>query len=408
MQKQPQRIIVIGGGASGLAAAIAAAGDGASVTILERLPRVGKKILLTGNGRCNLGNETIRPERVHGSCSFAAEMMQKFDTVQFFRMLGLYTRTDAEGRMYPMSGMAASVLDALRFCAEQRGVQMLCEMQVTGFSFRNGAWQVNCGTQCFSADAVIVAAGGCASPACGTDGSLFPVIKSLGIPVNTPKPALCAIPTDEKLVRPLKGLRVRAEAAAIVNGKCMKRETGEVQFTGHALSGICIFNLSRIAAVHGKKAEISLNLLPGYSPEQVNEMLRMLVMQRGALPASELLSGLLPKRIGEVWLRQIFGTLNAPAGELLHSDDARQRLTALLLDRRFPVTGTAPFAQAQVTAGGVSGEALSDSLEVKGMHGLYVCGEAADTGCDCGGYNLTWCWSSGTCAGHAAAIRRNL
>ncbi|MBQ8922842.1 MAG: aminoacetone oxidase family FAD-binding enzyme [Oscillospiraceae bacterium] len=396
-----RRVLVIGGGASGLAAAIAAAEQGAAVTVLERLPRVGKKILLTGNGRCNLGHEELKPAHYHGRYPHFADILADFDTKAFFRRLGLYTRTDSEGRMYPMSGMAASVLDALRFYAEQCGVQMLCGMQVTALKREGRIWRVSCGERSFSADAVIAAAGGDAAPSCGTDGNLFAVLRAAGCRVTERKPALCPVPTDPALVKPLKGLRVRARASAVVGGKPVRSETGEVQFTEQALSGICMFNLSRIAAFNGKKAQISLNLLPEYTEQEAREILRGLCKQRGALPAAELLSGLLPKRIGETWVKAACGTANAPAGELLRDAAQQERLLALLLDRRFPVTGQASFAQAQVTAGGVQN--LDPQLAVIGQRGLYVCGEAVDLDGDCGGYNLAWAWSSGARAGRAAA-----
>ncbi len=398
-----RRIIVIGGGAAGLSAAASAAESGASVTVLERLPRVGKKILLTGNGRCNLGNTHLNAENYHGTFPHGMQIIQQFDSGRFFRGMGLYTRTDPEGRMYPASGTAASVLDALRFRAEQLGVQTLCGKQVTGLKHTGAKWQVFCGETAFSADAVIAAAGGNAAPNCGTDGNLLPVFKRLGLTVIPPKPALCPIPTDPAAVRPLKGLRVRAEASASVGGKRLRTERGEVQFTDTALSGICIFNLSRIAAMHGERTEIVLNLLPDYSEGECAEILRELLAQRGDLPAGDLLSGLLPKRIGEVWIKAALGTANAAAGELLHAEAAQQRLLSLLRGRRFPVTGLASFAQAQVTAGGIAGQCLTKTLEAKGLPGLYFCGELVDFDGDCGGYNLTWCWASGKLSGRNAA-----
>ena len=396
-------VIVIGGGAAGLTAAITAAANGAAVTLLERLPRVGKKILLTGNGRCNLGHDTIDAARVHGSFPAALQMMQQFDADAFFRRFGLFVRTDAEGRMYPASGMAASVLDALRFAAEQQGVQTVCEKQVTGLRQTGTRWQVQCGETRFSADAVIAAAGGSAAPSCGTDGNLLPVLQALGLKVIPPKPALCPIPTDTAMVKPLKGLRVRAEASAVVDGNCLKTERGEVQFTDNALSGICIFNLSRLAAQYGKRMTVTLNLLPDHTEQEAAEILRTLIAQRGSLPASELLSGLLPKRIGEVWVKAACGTAATPAAALLQNDRVQRQLLTLLRGRAFPVTGQAAFAQAQVTAGGIAGSCLTETLEARSLHGLYLCGELVDTDCDCGGYNLTWAWSSGLLAGMHAA-----
>ena len=394
------RVIIAGGGAAGLSAAIAAAENGNAVTILERLPRVGKKLLLTGNGRCNLGHDGFAFSHYHGSVTQAERILADFDTRAYFRQFGLYTRTDSEGRIYPMSGTAASVLDALRYAAEQLGVQTLCEKQVTGFSPKNGKWNVFCGAERFSADAVILAAGGAAAPSCGTDGSLYPVLRKMGYTVVPPVPALCPVPTDPARVRALKGLRVRAAVSAVCGNRILKQETGEVQFTDTALSGICIFNLSRLAAESGSRTEIALDLLPEIPVRETAGILDFLLFQRGTLPAGDLLTGLLPKRIAETCIKQSGGNCGAPASAL--SAETMQTLTALLRDWRFPVTGTAKFAQAQVTAGGVAGECVTDTLESRLHRGLFFCGELLDLDGDCGGYNLTWSWASGQTAGASA------
>lgn len=394
-------VIVVGGGASGLAAAITAAEQGAFVTLLERLPRVGKKILLTGNGRCNLGNQDTNDSHYHGTLPQAKQILTGFDAAQYFRRFGLLTRTDAEGRIYPMSGTAASVLDALRFAAAQKGVRTLCEKQVTAIMPKGNKWQVTAGDSVFTADALILASGGSAAPNCGTDGNLLPLLKKMGYTINTPRPALCPILTEPQTVRALKGLRVRAEASAVLGDRILKTESGEVQFTEQALSGICIFNLSRLAAMHGDKMQIALNLLPSFSDAETESLLHELLHQRGDLPAGDLLTGLFPKRIGEMLLRQAGGSCNIPASEI--PDDTQKKLLSLLHDLRFPVKGTASFSQAQVTAGGIAGQCVSKTLESKLHRGIWFCGELLDLDGDCGGYNLTWCWASGQTAGSNAA-----
>ena len=400
-----RRVIVVGGGASGLTAAAAAAEQGAAVTLLERLPRVGKKILLTGNGRCNLGNADPGFSHYHGTLPQAQPILSQFDTGAFFRSIGLYTRTDAEGRMYPMSNTAASVLDALRFAAERAGVQTVCEMQVTGLKQHGSAWQVVCGEQLFSADAVILAAGGSAAPNCGTDGNLLPLLRKMGYTVHAPRPALCPVPTDPAAVKPLKGMRVRANASAVLEGKTLRTESGEVQFTESALSGICIFNLSRLAAMHGSRMHISLDLLPEHSAAETEALLRALRTLRGGLPAGDLLTGLLPKRVAEALLRQNGLRISEPADRL--PQDAFRKLCGTLHDFCFPVTGTAAFSQAQVTAGGVAGQCVTKELESRLHKGLYFCGELLDLDGDCGGFNLMWSWASGRRAGMAAGHARN-
>lgn len=396
-----KKIIVIGGGASGLAAAIAAAKNGASVCILERQQRVGKKLLLTGNGKCNLSNITLSGERYHGSVRYA-HILRDFDAAQYFREMGVLLRTDAEGRQYPMSMTAASVLDALRIRAEALNVRVFCEVRVTGISRTKKGWCVHAEDEEFHADAVILAAGGSAAPNLGTDGSLLPVLEHLGHKIIKPRPAICSVTSDAERLRPLKGMRVRAEVSAVRGGNVIKTERGEVQFNEDALSGICIMNLGRLASLYGRRLTLRLNLVPEIPADTLPEVLDMLIAQRGLLPASELLTGLLPKRIGERIIKETFGHLTTPAGELIPDSDAASRLAAALTEWEFPVYGTAGFDKAQVTAGGVAGESVTDTLESKIAPNLFFCGEILDLDGDCGGYNLAWAWASGTRAGECA------
>lgn len=386
-----RRVVIIGGGASGLAAAITAARGGAAVTVLERLDRVGKKILLTGSGRCNLCNASLSPEHYHGTVP-TGRILSGFDGARYFRGLGVPVRTDSEGRMYPHSNTAASVLDALRFAAASAGVEFRCGVQVTGIRPEKHGFTVLCGDEKFRADAVICAAGGSAAPSCGTDGNLLPILQKLGHTVIKPVPALCPIPTDPNRVRPMKGMRVRAGVTAITGERAVKTEIGELQFTENTLSGICVFNLARIAALQ-KNVTLSVNLMPDFSSQEVHSMVELLLKQRGNLPAADLLTGILPKRTAETLLRGIYGNINADARDLIR-DPAKLEHT--LTDWRFPVTGTANFAQAQVTAGGIGGQSVRKNLESRTVPGLFFCGELLDADGDCGGYNLAWAWASGT------------
>lgn len=398
-----RRVTVVGGGASGLAAAIAAAENGAAVTLLERNPRVGKKILLTGNGRCNLGHAGFEAERYHGTLPQAAEILQKFRADAYFSRMGLYIREDSDGRLYPMSNAASAVLDALRMTAERCGVQTVCDTRVTGLTQTGRGYRVLAGAQSFDADAVVLAAGGSAAPNCGTDGNLLPVLRKMGYDITEPKPALCPVPTDPQRVRALKGIRVRAAVSAVGSRGVMKTETGELQFTEQALSGICVFNLSRLAAIHAKELRLSVDLLPDFTEAQAAQMLDDLLSVRGGMPCGELLTGVLPKRIGEQLCKQMFGSANVQADAALRDAAQKHRLLHLLRHWEFPVAGQAAFSQAQVTAGGVHGRCVRNTLESKLHKGLWFCGELLDLDGDCGGYNLAWAWSSGQTAGRNAA-----
>ena len=402
-----RRVAVIGGGASGLAAALTAARAGAEVLILERLPRVGKKLLLTGNGRCNLFHEPLSFSHYHGTVPQAAQILAQFDADGFFRSIGLMTRTDSEGRQYPYSMTAASVLDALRLTAEQCGVKTVCGSFVRQLCPAGEGWTIRCetadGNKEYAADSVIVAAGGSAAPSCGTDGNLFGELMRLGHKIVKPLPTLCPVPVSSTALRQLKGMRMRAAVSALKDGKTLKTETGEVQFSENALSGICVFNLSRLAAVYGSQLTLSLDFLPEMPEDALCTLLRALAVQRGGMTAADLLTGLLPKRIGEVLLKSCGIAPSANCRETCDHSAVIQQLAALCKDWRFPVSGTAGFAQAQVTAGGVSGQSVTKTLASKVQKNLWFCGEVLDIDGDCGGYNLAWAWSSGVLAGVGSA-----
>ncbi|MCQ2417870.1 MAG: aminoacetone oxidase family FAD-binding enzyme [Oscillospiraceae bacterium] len=395
-----KRIIIIGGGASGLAAAIAAADCGAEVIILERLPRIGKKILLTGNGKCNLGNAAPARKHYHGSVTNAVKIIQEFDVLQFFRRLGLLTRTDTEGRIYPFSNTAASVADALRFAAEQRHVQILCDKKITGLQYQKNKWIISCEKETFSAEGVILAAGGSSAPNCGTDGNLLPLLKKMGYQIQPPKPALCPILTDTERVKPLKGMRVKANITLFDGKNPLKNEKGEVQFTDHALSGICVFNLARYVT-DSKKYSLSLDLLPEVSYPETMALLSELLAVRGKLPVSDFLTGLLPKRVAETLLKQC----GIKCTEISHTviPGHMKEIAHMLHDWQFPIKGTAGFPQSQVTAGGIAGKCIRPSLESALHRHLFFCGELTDVDGDCGGYNLMWAWASGSLAGRNCA-----
>lgn len=397
-----KHILVVGGGAAGLVAAITAAQQGASVTLLERLPRVGKKILATGNGRCNLGHTGCDISKYHGTVPQAKGILQQFDTQAFFASLGILIRVDAEGRMYPAANAAASVLDALRLACARYHVEEICDTKLTALKQKGEQWIAVCGDKSYTADAVILATGGSAAPNCGTDGNLLPVLQAIGHTVIRPLPALCPIPTDPTLVRSLKGMRVQASASLLLQNKVAKREIGEVQFTENALSGICIFNLSRLAATHGKRAHIALDLLPHHSMEETDALLQQWITLHAEDDAESLLIGLLPKRVSAVCIKQAMGKSQGTVKSIFPNAAARKTLVQLLKRWIFPVTGTASFTQAQVTAGGISGQSVTASLESRVAKKLYLCGELLDIDGDCGGYNLDWAWASGYCAGMTA------
>lgn len=373
---------IIGAGASGLVAGIRSqesgirgSGGEGGVVLFERLPRAGKKILATGNGRCNLGNAHA-PDHLYHNRAFALPALQKFDIRTFFRSLGLLLREDAEGRLYPRSNTAASVLDALRLGVLRCGVEICCGTPIDSIEPAGEGFLLN-GT--IAARRVVIAAGGCAAPAQGSDGSGFSLLKQLGHAVVEPRPALVPLTCDSPLLPMLGGMRCRAEISIEQNGSAVSSAEGEILFARDGISGIAAMEVSR-HALPGSMAV--LDLLPEFSLEQTRALLSELARACPEQPLAGILPGLLPRRIGEAALR---------AG-----GDPAVNLKRFV----FSVTGTRGFAQAQVTAGGADvAQFNSETMESRLHKNLYACGEVLDVDGGCGGFNLHWAFASGWAAG---------
>jgi hypothetical protein len=335
------KITIIGGGASGLAVGALLSKAGIKSAIIEKNPRVGKKLLSTGNGRCNLGNVNLFMDKYHGDVDSATRIFDNWrGAAAFFKSLGLICKADSQGRLYPYSNTAASVSDTLRFaCTEAEFI---------------------CDTECRELP------GGTVIWACGN--SDMSLLRQAGHTVIEPFPSLCPIITDPKLTRPLKGLRVHAKCTAIAGGKVLKEEIGEVQFNDGSLSGICIMNLSRLVRDYGNSLTVSLDIAPDFTAEQLRE-----------IP----LSGLFHSRIVQVIGKKPAETVKA---------------------WNFPVTGVAPQSKSQVMSGGIPADELNDDLSSKKRAGLYVIGEAVNIDGDCGGFNLEWCWASASVVARACNL----
>ncbi|MBQ4465051.1 MAG: aminoacetone oxidase family FAD-binding enzyme [Oscillospiraceae bacterium] len=395
-------LLIIGGGASGLAAAVTAKALGIEkIAVLERLSRVGKKILATGNGRCNLSHERIEPEDFRGSVD-VTPVLEKFgDVKSFFENLGLYTRTDSAGRMYPYSMAATSVLDAFRLRMREDGIEEICDTEITELCFAKGQWHARTTDVDYAAPFVIFSTGGYAAPKLGTDGSAWDLLKKLDIPVVSPTPNLCPVLSDEKILRPLKGLRVKGEITLYDRDEAIRTEIGEVQFTEKALSGICVFNLSGMIDIRRFSDHYFLFNPVADLGIDLESILCTLQGTRFGMTSEEMLSGLLPKPIARLALKN----RHIPADFVISDMDYRQiqMLAAQIRSLHFPVRGLAGFEQAQSTRGGIPGNALDANLQVKAHKGLFVTGEACDVHANCGGYHLHWAWASGAAAATAIA-----
>lgn len=413
-------LVILGGGASGLMAAVSAARfiPGKNISILERGPRVGKKLLVTGNGRCNLTNLELDFSRYHGAPeSFVSAVFSQLppkDTLSLFGRLGLLCREEGQGRCYPYGGQASAVLDVLRRYLEGRNVEERCQTSVETVKRKPGGYELKTSGGVVFAKRLILASGGRAMPSSGSDGSGLKLAASLGLKASEPFPSLAPVRAASPVLKAVKGLRCRGRASLLADRKTVKQETGEIQFTDQGLSGICILNLSRLVGEFfshrtvnrhkTEKVELSLDLVPGFGL-----FLAALIFAgadlRAAAPAVEqLLSGIVNKRVGLALLKQLMpSALSRPCGSLSPSE--LKTICRTVKDWRFSPTGTLGWQQAQSTAGGLlSSQFESATLESKGLPGLYACGELLDIDGDCGGYNLQWAWSSGFVAGKSAAV----
>lgn len=395
------KVLVIGGGASGMMAALTAAEDsGNQVTLLERQSRVGRKLLATGNGRCNLTNLNVGPDRYHGqNPAFVRQALARFsvaDTLEFFRSLGLLTVSEASGRVYPFSDQANSVVDVLRFALERRSVTVRCGCEVLSLGKKARGYSVKTADEAFYGDKVIIACGGAAGGKLGGTDLGYRLLTSMGHHMTDLRPSLVQLKTGAS-TRALKG--VRADAGLILkrDGRTAAQAAGEIQFTDFGVSGPAVFEISREAA-QGGDLMLLLDLLRPWTEAEVQALLAQKRQAAPAQPLEDFLTGMLHNRLGRVGLAAAGLELTRQAGTL--SDQELASLSRCLKHFPLSVTGVLGFDQAQVTAGGIlTSEFRPDTLESRLCPGLFATGEVLDIDGDCGGYNLQWAWSSGRTAG---------
>ena len=399
-------VIVIGGGASGMIAALTVAENGRSVVLLERQSRVGRKLLATGNGRCNLTNYHVSPDHYHGEDSgFCAHALRTFDvgaTLQYFASLGLLTVSEDSGRVYPMSNMAGSVLDVLRYGLERPGIQICTGQAVTAIKHAAESFTVRTETEVFAARKVILAAGGAAGSKVGGVMDGYRLAKMLGHHRTVLYPSLVQLRTDPTYPRALKGIKAECGIAILRGGERVAENRGEVLFTEYGVSGPAIFDISRTVSTGGEGLVCALDFFPDWETREVLDWLRLRREAMGAHEASTLLVGSCHTRLGQM-LCKAAGFTSQRAADLTDSD--LERIARQVKRFALPITGTCGFDQAQVTAGGLrTGEFDPRTMESRLVPGFYACGEVLDIDGDCGGFNLQWAWASGRLAGRLLHI----
>ena len=393
-------VCVIGGGAAGMLAALTAAENGHRVLLLERQSRVGRKLLATGNGRCNLSNYHVSPAHYHGGAGFCDFALSQFDvgeTLQYFASLGLLTVSEASGRIYPMSNMAGSVLDVLRYALERPEIDLQTGQTVTAVRKMPEGFSVKTETDTFSARCLILAAGGAAGSKVGGGMDGYRLAKSLGHHRTALYPSLVQLKTDPTYPRALKGVKAQCSISICRGSQVLARNSGEVLFTEYGVSGPAIFDLSRSVSAGGSDLTCLLNFFPDWEEAEVLHWLSQRQAAMAAHEASTLLTGSCHTRLGQMICKSAGFTNQRAAG--LTRDDLR-RIARQATHFALPITGTCGFDQAQVTAGGLdTSEFDPRTLQSRLVPGLYACGELLDIDGDCGGYNLQWAWSSGRLAG---------
>ena len=398
---------IIGAGASGMAAAIAAAeNQDVQVLLFERQARVGKKLLATGNGRCNLSNVNAGLEKYHGDApAFAEVALRRYpveETLKWFGNLGLFTITEDSGKIYPYSDQANSVVDVLRFGLMKKNITVYTGFEVRKVKRTQDGFAVQGEEQMIVCDRLIVACGGLAGTKLGGSMAGYKLLGQFGHKTTKLRPSLVQLKTAWSGISSLKGVRANCAIKIKHNDEVFVQSAGEIQFTDYGISGPVVFEISRDVCFGLGYWSADIDFMPMYTQEN---LLKALKARRNAeLTADELLTGIVHNRLGRVLSRSV-GLRDQMAIQEL--DDKTLEMVCIAL-KNFQIELTEPMGMdsAQVTAGGVVTEDFDpNTMESKLVPGLYACGEVLDIDGDCGGYNLQWAWSSGRLAGtHAGGI----
>lgn len=432
-------VIVIGGGAAGLMAGITAARQGASVVVLERMKEPGKKMMITGKGRCNITNACAMEEfipNLPGNGKFLFSALQQFtndDLLRFFQEQGLETVTERGGRVFPATGKAKDVIAVLRSALQKAGGRLVTGAQATGFTVKPGQvtgiryrtvendgrrdgqdfrsqtkGKMKLGPEhTLDAGAVIVCTGGASYPGTGSDGNFVPVLEMLGLSIEPLLPALVPLQPEEGFTEELEGLQLKnVEASVLADGKVVAKEFGELQFIRGGIAGpICLTmsrKVARLQHYNQPELELSIDLKPALSDEKLEARLIRDFQEFSKLRLAEVVRKLLPQPLVEPVLDTAFLDGKKQVSQV--SKEERLALVQAVKHFTIPLMGTRPLAEAIVTAGGVALKEIDPkTMKSKRIAGLYFAGEVMDVDGYTGGFNLQAAFSSGYVAGlHAA------
>ena len=401
-------VIIIGGGPAGILCAAAIkenAKEMVNVTIVERLEKIGKKILATGNGKCNFTNKNLSPRR-YNNPKFVTPTLSKYgykEIVEYLESIGLLSKEISEGRMYPYTESATTVLEVMRMHLNRLGVNVKTNYEVNKVVEKNGRYLVynkNQRNYCLECDYLVFACGGASAPVLGSNGSGYGLLKPFKVKVTDIYPGLVGIKSDITTLKVLNGLRFKCNVSVYEKKtkSCVWIEYGEVQFKGDGISGIVVMEASTFMARHLGNYVINLDLMPEAS---LDDTIRMLNIRKELFESSEvlnLLTGMLPKMLGQVILKKASIDMNSYIKNLTKANITK--IAGLIKAFPLDVKGDYGFERSQVTVGGVSvTEVDNETLEIRKMPNAYVCGEIIDVDGECGGYNMQWALASGYLVG---------
>lgn len=395
-------LIIIGGGAAGSMAAILTKDMGIDVAILEGSDRILKKLLVTGNGRCNITNEYIESSRYHSdNPNFFIPALEEFkvsDTINFFLSLGLPLVTLEDGKMYPMSLQASSVVDILRLAINDREIPVYLNSKVKNIKYKKSKFIIETSNgEIYESQKLLLSCGGKSLPSSGSDGSGYYLAKSLGHSIINPLPALVQLKLDYKNLKALSGVKFNGIAEIYVNNELKRCEFGEILFTDYGISGPPILQLSRIASYalsKDSKVFVRINIMHTMNEETLENFFEGHFSIFSHRSVHDSFIGIINKKLIPILLKEAgINNIHKPCWDLEYKE--KRNIYKLLKRWDFKVIGTNSFANSQVTAGGVNtNEVNPNTMESKLIPNLYFAGEILDVDGDCGGFNLQWAWSS--------------
>ena len=388
--------VIVGGGAAGLLCAVELlsgkdAFSCSDVLVLERNDRVGKKLVATGNGQCNLDNAGVSAEHYYGDREFIECFIKQYNEIcpeRYFYKLGIPFETDGDGRRYPLSRQASAVSDIIRLCLENKNCKTLTDSKVIALSFSDGSFRVTAEKETYRAENVVLAVGGAAARQFGTDGSSYVLAKGFGHRLTPLYPSLVQLKTELGPVRGLKGIKEHAKISAFDGKKYLCSAVGDVLFTEYGVSGNAVFSVSS-RVVSAKDPILKIEFLPEKTEREICDILEYR-KTLGYIDNKDALCALVNKRVGQAILKA--------SGD----PESIQKTVSALKNFTLKVTGNTGFNNAQVTKGGIDTRDVECStMESRLQKGLYITGEMLDVDGDCGGYNLAFSFVSGITAARA-------